>query len=131
MTLRTPSPVPPEKLARRARIFTVFTAPVFAAMAFVLMVFGLGNPTLLYAGLTLSALTVLLVIAAFVRSRAVRWTAFVIALVGAAVTVVSGFVTIPNDSGVAMTLLLGILPILALALFVLHNVARAAHAARA
>lgn len=121
--------VEPVRLARRARVFSIPTAVVFAALSVGYIVLGLGFAALLYGGLTLALLTVLLVVAAFVDSLAIRWIAFAVTLVGAAACAVSAFTQLPNDGGGAVTMLFGILPLLALALFVVTAVARAAHRA--
>ncbi|BFM25116.1 hypothetical protein [Microbacterium sp. che218] len=121
--------VEPVRPARRARVFSIATAVVFAALSVGYIVLGLGFAALLYGGLTLALLTVLLVVAAFVDSLAIRWIAFAVTLVGAAACAVSAFTQLPSDGGGAVTMLFGILPLLALALFVVTAVARAAHRA--
>lgn len=126
MSTRSTPPVPPATLARRARILGLASAPLFAAVAVGFIALGLGFSTILVAGLTLLVLAALLVVAAFTGARAVRWAAFTVALVGAATACVLVATSLPSDAGIAMTYLLGILPILALACFIVFSVSRAA-----
>jgi hypothetical protein len=125
------APVPPEKLARRTRILTPFFAAVFAAVGVALAGFGLASPPMLAAGITEILLSVLLVVAVFVASPVVRWVALAVAGAGAATAAVLAVTTLPNDLGIAATLLLGIFAMLGLTWFILHSSARAAHPLRA
>ncbi|KTR96368.1 hypothetical protein NS220_02310 [Microbacterium testaceum] len=124
------APVPPEKLARRVRILTPFFAAAFAAVGVAFTGLGLASPTMLVAGLTEIALSVLLVVAIFVATPVVRWVALAVVLVGAATAMVLEVTTLPGDLGIAATTLLGIFAMLGLTWFILHSSARAAHPVR-
>ncbi len=124
------APVPPEKLARRVRILTPFFAAAFAAVGVAFTGLGLASPTMLVAGLTEIALSVLLVVAVFVATPVVRWVALAVVLVGAATAMVLEVTTLPGDLGIAATTLLGIFAMLGLTWFILHSSARAAHPVR-
>ncbi|WZH38237.1 MAG: hypothetical protein PIR02_06100 [Microbacterium enclense] len=123
--------VPPEKLARRARILAFVFAPVFAVVGVAFTGFGLGAPQMLVAGLTEIVLSALLIVAVFVASPAVRWIALAVAVGGTATAAVIAVTTLPHRLDLAATSLLGIFAMLGLTWFIVHSSARAAHPGRA
>lgn len=120
-----PAPLSPEKLDRRARIFGFVMAPVYALMGVGFVILGLGFWPILVGGLTLIVLAILLVTAGLTPAPALRWIAVAVGVLGGATASTLAFTGFGSDLGLAVTYLLGILPIIGLATFVVVAVSRA------
>jgi hypothetical protein len=122
--MNTTAPLP-EKLARRARILGIVTAPIFAAIGIGFVWLGLGFWPILAGGVTVIVLAGLLLVSAVSGAPVVRWIAVVVGILGAGAAASLAFTTLAHDLGLAMTYVLGILPIIVLAVFVVLSVSRA------
>jgi len=118
---------PPEKLARRARILGFSSAPIFALIGIAFLALGLGFWPIFAGGVTLVVLAALLLVAAASGAPAVRWIAVTVGILGAAAASSLAFTTLAADLALASTYLLGILPVIGLAVFVVFSISRAIH----
>lgn len=125
MATRSMYPVPPEKLARRARLFAFVLAPVFAVVAVMYLWIGRDQPTLLAGGVTVALLSVLWIVAALCPSARVHLAALAVAGGGAVIAAVAAFASIGATNGLSVTYLIGVVVNIAIGYFFVRLTVRA------
>ncbi|WP_295826992.1 hypothetical protein [uncultured Microbacterium sp.] len=125
MATRSMYPVPPEKLARRARLFAFVLAPVFAVVAVMYLWIGRDQPTLLAGGVTVALLSVLWIVAALRPSARVHLAALAVAGGGAVIAAVAAFASVGATNGLSVTYLIGVVVNIAIGYFFVRLTVRA------
>lgn len=125
MATRSMYPVPPEKLARRARLFAFVLAPVFAVVAVMYLWIGRDQPTLLAGGVTVALLSVLWIVAALCPSARVHLAALAVAGGGAVIAAVAAFASVGATNGLSVTYLIGVVVNIAIGYFLVRLTVRA------
>ncbi|WP_295833686.1 hypothetical protein [uncultured Microbacterium sp.] len=125
MATRSMYPVPPEKLARRARLFAFVLAPVFAVVAVMYLWIGRDQPTLLAGGVTVALLSVLWIVAALCPSARVHLAALAVAGGGAVIAAVAAFASVGATNGLSVTYLIGVVVNIAIGYFFVRLTVRA------
>lgn len=125
MATRSMYPVPPEKLARRARLFAFVLAPVFAVVAVMYLWIGRDQPTLLAGGVTVALLSVLWIVAALCPSARVHLAALAVAGGGAVIAAVAAFASVGATNGLSVTYLIGVVVDIAIGYFFVRLTVRA------